>query len=108
MCSSDLGSRDDIRAGLAVIDDIGVIGQVTRVMPLLSEVTLITDKEQAIPVRVVRNGLRAVAFGSGDGETLDLRFMAASADLQQSQMAFQSAAYVFQTLQQASLINLLK
>jgi rod shape-determining protein MreC len=78
----DKGSRDGIEPGLAVIDDIGVIGQVTRVLPMLSEVTLITDKDQAIPVRVVRNGLRAVAFGSGDGETLDLRFMAANADVQ--------------------------
>jgi rod shape-determining protein MreC len=78
----DKGARDGVRAGLAVIDEVGVIGQVTRVHPLLSEVTLITDKDQAIPVRVVRNGLRAVAFGSGDGETLDLRFMAANADIQ--------------------------
>src|SRR3954469_748261 len=78
----DKGLKDGIQAGLAVIDEVGVIGQVTRVLPLLSEVTLITDKDQAIPVRVVRNGLRAVAFGSGDGETLDLRFMAANADIQ--------------------------
>ena len=78
----DKGSRGGIRAGEAVIDEIGVVGQVTRVYPLVSEVTLITDKDQAIPVRVVRNGLRAVAFGSGDGQTLDLRFMASNADVQ--------------------------
>ncbi len=78
----DKGSRDGIKAGVAVIDEVGVIGQVTRVHPMLAEVTLITDKDQAIPVRVLRNGLRAVAFGSGDGETLDLRFMAANADVQ--------------------------
>lgn len=78
----DKGAVDGIQPGLAVIDQIGVIGQVTRVHPLLSEVTLITDKDQAIPVQVVRNGLRAVAFGAGDGSTLDLRFMAANADIQ--------------------------
>jgi len=78
----DKGSMAGIQPGLAVVDDIGVIGQVTRVHPLLAEVTLVTDKEQAIPVQVVRNGLRAVAFGSGDGSTLDLRFMAANADVQ--------------------------
>ena len=78
----DKGAAAGIQPGLAVVDDVGVIGQVTRVHPLLAEVTLITDKEQAIPVRVVRNGLRAVAFGSGDGSTLDLRFMAANADVQ--------------------------
>ena len=78
----DKGASDGIAPGLAVIDDIGVIGQVTRVNPLLAEVTLITDKNQAIPVQVVRNGLRAVAFGAGDGSTLDLRYVAANADIQ--------------------------
>jgi rod shape-determining protein MreC len=78
----DRGAVHGVSAGLAVIDDTGVVGQVTRVHPMLSEITLITDKNQAIPVQVVRNGLRAVAFGSGDGETLDLRFMAANADIQ--------------------------
>lgn len=78
----DRGAAHGVAAGLAVIDDTGVVGQVTRVHPMLSEITLITDKNQAIPVQVVRNGLRAVAFGAGDGETLDLRFMAANADIQ--------------------------
>jgi len=77
----DKGAMDGIQPGLPVVDDIGVIGQVTRAYPMLAEVTLITDKEQAIPVQVVRNGLRAVAYGAGDGATLDLRFMAANADV---------------------------
>jgi len=76
----DKGAGADILAGQAVMDDTGVIGQVTRVFPLLSEVTLITDKEQATPVQVIRNGLRAIAYG--DGAALDLRFMAANADIQ--------------------------
>jgi len=78
----DKGSMDKLEPGLPVLDDVGVIGQVTRVYPLLSEVTLITDKDHAIPVQLVRNGLRAVAYGAGDGATLDLRFMAANADIQ--------------------------
>ncbi len=78
----DKGSQSGIKPGQAVVDHIGVIGQVTRVHPLLAEVTLITDKDQAIPVQVVRNGLRAVAFGGGDGATLDLRYMAANAEIQ--------------------------
>jgi len=77
----DKGSKEGIQAGLPVVDDVGVIGQVTRVYPLLAEVTLITDKNQAIPVQVVRNGLRSVAYGAGDGATLDLRFMAANSDI---------------------------
>jgi rod shape-determining protein MreC len=65
-----------------VIDESGVIGQVTRTHTLSSEVTLLTDKDQAIPVQVVRNGLRAVAFGSGASGMLELRFMAANAEIQ--------------------------
>jgi len=82
----DKGSSDGLQPGLAVIDDVGVIGQVTRVHPMLAEVTLITDRDHAIPVQVVRNGLRAVAFGTGDGATMDLRFMAANADVQNGDM----------------------
>ena len=77
----DKGATDGIQPGLPVVDDVGVIGQVTRVYPMLAEVTLVTDKDHAIPVQVVRNGLRAVAYGAGDGATLDLRFMAANADI---------------------------
>ena len=78
----DKGSADGIVAGQAVIDDAGVVGQVTRVHPKVSEVTLLTDKDQAIPVQVQRNGLRAVAFGSGSPGSLELRFMAANAEIQ--------------------------
>ena len=76
----DKGSLQSILAGEPVIDDTGVIGQVTRLYPMLAEVTLVTDKEQATPVQVVRNGLRGIVYG--DGATLDLRFMAANADIQ--------------------------
>ena len=78
----DKGSRQGIEEGRAVIDDVGVIGQVTRVYPLLAEVTLITDKEQRTPVEVVRNGLRAIVYGGGAAGTLDLSYVAANADIQ--------------------------
>lgn len=77
----DRGSRDSVVPGQPVIDDLGVVGQVTRVFPFTSEVTLLTDKDQAIPVQVVRNGLRSVAYGRGQAGVLDLRFMAANADI---------------------------
>ena len=76
----DKGSQQGLVSGQPVIDETGVIGQVTRVFPMLAEVTLITDKNQAIPLQVVRNGLRALAYG--DGAALDLRFVAANADIQ--------------------------
>jgi rod shape-determining protein MreC len=78
----DKGSREGIEPGQAVIDDIGVVGQVTRVHPFLAEVTLITDKEQRTPVEVVRNGLRAIVYGGGDKGTLDLSYTATNADIQ--------------------------
>lgn len=76
----DKGTQQGIAAGQAVLDEAGVIGQVTRAFPLQSEVTLITDKNQAVPVQIVRNGLRAVLFGAGGGQ-LELRFLAANADI---------------------------
>src|SRR3989441_7021233 len=66
----DKGRQQGIQLGQAVIDDIGVVGQVTRVYPLLSEVTLITDKEQRTPVQVVRNGLHrcSLLLGGDQGQ----------------------------------------
>jgi rod shape-determining protein MreC len=78
----DRGLRNGVAVGLPVIDHAGVVGQVTRVFPFTSEVTLLTDKEQAIPVQVLRSGLRSVAYGRGQSGLLDLRFVAPNADIQ--------------------------
>ena len=78
----DRGSVQGIRPGSPVTDDTGVVGQVTRVHPLLSEVTLLANPDQAIPVQVVRNGLRAVAFGGGSSGMIELRYMPANAEVQ--------------------------
>jgi rod shape-determining protein MreC len=78
----DRGARAGVILGLPVIDNAGVVGQVTRVFPFTSEVTLLTDKEQAIPVQVLRSGLRSVAYGRGLSGQLDLRFVAPNADIQ--------------------------
>lgn len=76
------GSTANIQAGQVVMDDKGIVGQITRVFPWLSEVTLITEKDHAVPVQVLRNGLRSVAFGAGDTSQLSLRYMAVSTDIQ--------------------------
>lgn len=76
----DKGSRQAIEPGSPVVDPMGVIGQVTRVYPLHAEVTLLSDKDQAIPVVVERSGLRAVMFGTGNG-LMELRYLAANADV---------------------------
>ena len=78
----DKGLQHDLRAGQPVIDQIGVIGQVTRVYPWLAEITLITDKEQAVPVQNLRNGLRAVLGGTGNDGQLELKFIPLNADFQ--------------------------
>jgi rod shape-determining protein MreC len=77
----DRGTQHGVALGQPVIDDVGVVGQVTRVFPFTSEVTLLTDKDQAIPVQVVRSGLRSIAYGQGHSGSLDLRFMPVNADI---------------------------
>jgi len=79
----DKGQVQGMRLGAPVVDDLGVLGQVTRVFPLVSEVTLITDRGHAIPVQNTRTGARGVAYGdtSSHADALELRFMAANADV---------------------------
>ena len=79
----DKGMAHGIAAGSPVLDESGVLGQVTRVHPLISEVTLVTDREQAIPVLNTRTGARSVAYGDPSSRgSLELRFMAGNADVQ--------------------------
>lgn len=79
------GQQSGIVAGQPAIDELGIIGQVTRVFPFSSEVTLVTDKDQVVPVQVVRSGQRSVAYGLGNG-LMELRFMAANADIVEGDM----------------------
>ena len=79
----DKGAQANVQPGQAVVDDSGIVGQVTRVHQWLSEVTLITDKDHAVPVQVLRNGLRTVVFGSGDTSELALRYMPISSDIRE-------------------------
>lgn len=78
----DKGSNHGVKAGQAAIDEVGLVGQVTRIYPLSSEITLLSDKGQAVPVEVVRNGLRAIAFGHGEGNTLDLVYMPVNVEIE--------------------------
>lgn len=78
----DRGLAQGIVAGSPVVSDAGVIGQVTRAYPLSSEVTLLTDKDAAVPVLNARTMARSAAFGSATGDALELRFMAGNADVQ--------------------------
>ncbi len=78
----DKGSNTLVQAGQAVMDERGIVGQITRVYPWLSELTLITEKDHAVPVQVLRNGLRTVLQGMGDTSQLVVRYLPTQADIQ--------------------------
>ncbi|MDR3427280.1 rod shape-determining protein MreC [Silvimonas sp.] len=78
----DRGDASGIEPGQAVIDTVGVIGQIIRVQPLTSEVRLISDRDQMIPVMVERNQLRTVVYGMGRNQPLEVRNMAPNVDIQ--------------------------
>ena len=85
----DKGLAHQLEAGAPVIDESGVLGQVTRVHPLISEVTLVTDGDQVIPVLNTRTGLRGIAYGNAGGDGgggLELRYMASNADVQEGDL----------------------
>ena len=80
----DKGQAHKVDLGSPVLDESGVLGQVTRVHPLISEVTLVVDRNLASPVLNVRTGARSVAYGDpiADGGGMELRFMGSNADVQ--------------------------
>jgi rod shape-determining protein MreC len=79
----DRGSRQGVALASPVVNETGVLGQVTRVYAFTSEVTLLTDKDAAIPVLNPRTQQRGAAFGGGaGGGTMELRFTSANADVQ--------------------------
>ena len=88
----DKGLIQNVALGSPVLDESGVLGQVTRVHPLVSEVTLIIDRDLAIPVLNVRTGARSVAYGDPSGSSsnpesgLELRFMGSNSDVLQGDL----------------------
>ena len=75
------GEKDGLYLGQPVIDAYGIRGQVSEVGVLQSTAILITDPGHAIPVQVNRNGLRAIAFGTGAPDTVSIRYLTASSDI---------------------------
>lgn len=85
----DRGQVGGVELGSPVMDEAGVLGQVTRVFPMVSEVTLLIDRDQAIPVLNIRTGVRGVAYGdpvAGHGGGMELRFMPANADIREDDL----------------------
>jgi rod shape-determining protein MreC len=77
----DKGERNGLYRSQAIVDSAGLMGQLVRVGPWSAEVMLITDIEAAVPVSIVRNGLRTVAVGTGDSDALELPYVAVTADV---------------------------
>ena len=77
------GGSDKVYVGQPIIDAYGIMGQITQVGILQSQATLITDPDHAIPVQVVRNGLRAIVFGTGARDGLAVRYLTSSADIKE-------------------------
>jgi rod shape-determining protein MreC len=75
------GISDGIEIGQAIIDDFGVMGQVIHINRYSSTIILISDPDHAIPVQFIRSGVRSVAFGNGNTDHLELRFLPATADI---------------------------
>lgn len=77
----DLGSRDGVQVGQALIDSSGLLGQVIAVTPLHATALLLTDPDSAVPVQVVRTGLRLIAYGTGERDRLEVRDIPQSGDI---------------------------
>lgn len=86
----DKGERDGVVLGQPVLDARGLMGQVVEVMPYTSRVLLLTDTTHSIPVQVNRNGLRAIASGTGNPERLELRHVADTADIKEGDLLVSS------------------
>lgn len=85
----DRGQMEGVELGAPVLGESGILGQVTRVYPFLSEVTLLVDRDQAIPILNIRTGARGVAYGdpvASHGGGMELRFMSANADVQEGDL----------------------
>jgi rod shape-determining protein MreC len=77
------GRRDGVYAGQPVIDATGIMGQITEVNEFTSRATLITDPSHAIPVQSLRTGLRAIVFGTGAQDSVEIPYLTSQADLQE-------------------------
>ncbi len=79
----DRGAQHGLQAGQPVLDSMGVVGQISRVLPFSAEVTLLSDRASTLPVEIRRNGVRAVAYGAGRSGMIELRFLPASFDVRE-------------------------
>ena len=80
------GEQDGVFVGQPLIDADGLLGQIVEVSPLLSRALLITDATHSIPVQVNRNGVRAIAEGSGSLTSLEVHHVSATTDIREGDL----------------------
>lgn len=76
------GGRNGIYKSQPVVTGSGVLGQVFRTGPFSSEIILVTDAEHALPVQVLRSGVRTIALGTGRATALELPYVPQNYDVQ--------------------------
>jgi len=84
------GDDQGVRKGMPVLDAEGLMGQVIEVGPFTSRVILVTDATHAIPVQLNRNGMRAIAVGSGSLNRLVLTYVPDTADIEEGDLLISS------------------
>jgi len=84
------GSTDGVFLGQPVLDARGLLGQVVELMPQSARVLLLSDNNHSIPVQVSRNGLRAIASGTGDPARLELHHLSSTADIKEGDLLLSS------------------
>jgi rod shape-determining protein MreC len=74
-------ANDDIYSGQPFVDAKGVMGKLVHIEPFSSTALLITDPGHALPIQVNRNGLRAIAKGTGSQTRLEIPHLPNNADI---------------------------
>ncbi len=87
----DRGASQNFEPGSAVVDELGLLGQLTRVHPLLAEITLLTEKDFAVPVKIERTSMHALLYGRGPGKLPELRNVASNADVKEGDLLLTSS-----------------
>ena len=87
----DRSTGQPFETGSAVVDELGLLGQLTRVHPLFAEVTLVTEKDFAVPVKIERTAMRALLYGRGPGKLPELRYVAGNADVKDGDVLLTSS-----------------
>ena len=84
------GEREGVYDGQPIVDADGIMGQIVHVGPFSSTALLITDPSHALPVQINRNGLRAIAVGTGQSQNLQLEYLPNNADVRQGDLVISS------------------